>query len=131
MEGIKHIFDCNIDNEGNLRLEMVKLRAVAKKFPNTKVVMTLEILNTGDVEMMRSRYRNYILPKVIEAWRELGETYTEDQADIELVRNTTVRRKTVLEEDWVVPLEDLDRELLKRWTDEVTIFCSMNLSLIL
>jgi hypothetical protein len=118
-----------IDDQGTLRLNMVELREMTRQHPNQKVIVTLEILDGGDIQLMLSRYRNYILPKVIAAFRELGENYTPEQADKELIRHTTIRKKTVLEEDWVIPIEELDRELLKRWTDEITIFCSINLSL--
>lgn len=131
MEGVKHEFSGNIDNEGVLRLNMVQLRDMASKHPNKQVIVTVEILDGGDVEIMRAWYRNYVLPKAVEAFRELGENYTVEQADKELVRHTTVRKKKALSELWAVDLDDLDRELLKRYLDEVTIFCSTNLNLIL
>lgn len=131
MEGIKIEFSAQINEQGVLRMGMLEFKQAMKRYPNKKAVVTVEILDGGDVEMMRSRYRNYILPKVVEAYRDLGENYTSEQADRELVKHTTVRKKTVLNEEWIIALEDMDRELLKRWTDEVTIFCSMNLWLTL
>ena len=79
--------------------------------------------------MMKTWYNNYALPRIVEAWRELGESYTVEQADRELVKHTTVRRKTVLEEDWIIDFDELDRDLRKRYLDEVALFCSINLNL--
>ena len=73
----------------------------------------------------------YMLPKIVEAWRELGENYTSDRADVELIRHTTVRKKTVGDQLWILKLEDLDREMMKQWIDEVTIFASINLHIAL
>jgi len=131
MKGTTHTFNCQIDEKGMLRLNMVELRSITAKYPNRKVVLVMEILDTGDVEIMKSWYTNHILPKVIEAYRDLGENYTAKQADRELVRHTTVRRKAALEEEWIVDLADLDRTQLRMYLDEVVVFSSQNLSLIL
>jgi hypothetical protein len=131
MEGIKHEFSGNIDNEGVLRLKMIELRQLVKQHPNKQVIVTVEILDGGDVEIMKAWYRNYVLPKVVTAWRELGETYTVEQADYHLMRSTTVRCQHRNKEGGIAGVEDLDRENLKRYLDEVTIFASTNLNCIL
>jgi hypothetical protein len=131
MEGIKHEFSGNIDNEGVLRLNMVELRDMASKFPNKQVIVIVEVLSGGDVEIMKAWYRNYVLPKVVTAWRELGENYTTEQADNYLLRYTTVMYHYRNKEGGILTIKDLDREMMKRYLDEVTIFCSTNLNLIL
>jgi len=78
---------------------------------------------------MKSWYANHVLPKVIEGYRELGEYFSYQQADLELVRHTTIRKKNA--EEWVVDISDLDRNQLRLWLEEVKVFCSMNLSIIL
>ena len=127
MEGVKHEFSGNIDDNGVLRIKMTEFRYLAKQHPNTQVIVTVEILDGGDVEQMKAWYRNYVLPKVVVAWREFGESYTTEQADLQLRRLTTVcryRAGAFMREVW-----ELDREMMKRYLDEVTIFCSANLSL--
>jgi len=131
MEGIKHTLNCQVDQYGNLRVNMTELREIVKRYPNQKAIMTIEILDGGDTEVMKAWYRNYVLPKVITAWRELGENYTLEQADRELVKLTTVRKIQAAGEPWIANLEDLDRTELKRYLDEVALMCSMNLNLIL
>ena len=131
MEGIKQEFSGQIDDQGVLRMNMVELKDAMKQHPNKKVVVTVEILDGNDTEIMKAWYRNYVLPKVVEAWRELGENYTTEQVDWELVNHTIVRRKAAAAECWIASIDDLDRENLKRYLDEVTIFCSTNLNLIL
>ena len=130
MEGIKHEFNAQIDEQGVLRMGMREFKQTMKKYRNKKVVVTVEVLDGGDVEVMKAWYRNYVLPKVVEAWRELGENYTTEQADIQLGLLTTTRKKSQVDH-WITSVDDLDREELKRYLDEVTIFCSTNLNLIL
>lgn len=131
MEGIKKEFSGQIDDQGVLRMNMVELKQSMKQYPNKKVVVTVEILDGGDVEIMRAWYRNYMLPKVVQAWRELGELYTIDQADYQLRIHSAVTCQVRGKEGGAATIEDLDRELMKRYLDEVTIFCSTNLNLIL
>ena len=129
MEGIKKQFSAQIDDSGTLRMVMNEVREFVRHHPNQKAVVTIEVLNGGDCIMMKTWYNNYALPRIVEAWRELGESYTVEQADRELVKHTTVRRKTVLEEDWIIDFDELDRDLRKRYLDEVALFCSINLNL--
>jgi 3-keto-L-gulonate-6-phosphate decarboxylase len=131
MQGSKHTFNCQIDEHGTLRVNMEEIRQLTKKNPNRKVVMTLEILDGGDIEIMKSWYANHVTPRVVEAYRELGENYTAKQVDIELVRHTTIRKKQAMGEEWIVDIADLDRTQLRLWLEEVNVFCAMNLSLIL
>ena len=130
MEGLKKTFNFRIDDQGNLRMDMVEFREATKHHQNKAGIMTIEIMDGGDVIMMQTRYRKHILPKAIEGFRNLGNNYTAEQADIELVRHTVTRNKSVSGELWIIKLEDLDRELLKKYMDEVTIFMSQNLNTI-
>lgn len=131
MEGTKHTFQGHINDKGVLQVNMDELREKMRKHPGKQAIMTVEILDGGDIQMMLARYRNYMLPKIVEAFRELGENYTADRADVELIKHTTVRKKTVGHELWVIPLESLDREMMKQWIDEVTYFASINLHIAL
>ena len=134
MEGIKYEFSGQIDNQGTLRLNMVELREMTRQHPNQKVIVTLEILDGGDVEVMKAWYRNYVLPKVVEAWRELGENYTTEQVDVGLRSDYTTSCHIPMNNTNAVhvdSVDDLDRERLKRYLDEVTIFAATNLNLAL
>jgi len=131
MEGIKQTFNATVDNDGNLRLVMVELREFVRKYPNTRAILTVEILNAGDVEIMGSWYRNHVLPRVVVAWREIGEYYTDEQADRELRRLTTVCHKSYACEKTLIEFDDLDREQRKRYLDEVKLLCVTHLNCIL
>lgn len=131
MNGIKHTFQARISAKGVLQVNMTELNEIMRNYPNKQAVVTIEIMNQGDVQMMLARYRNHILPKVVKAWRELGENYTVETADRELRKHTTTCHQTWAGEKMIVPVDSLDRELLKQYLDEVNVFCSMNLSLIL
>lgn len=128
---MKHEFNAQIDEHGELRIDMVQLRGTVKKYPNQKAIVTIEVIDGGDVEMMLSWYRNYVLPKAVGAWRELGESFTTDQADEQLRCLTTACHRAMGGEKFIVTVEQLDREELIRYLDEVKLICSTNLNLVL
>jgi hypothetical protein len=134
MEGVKHEFSAQIDEHGVLRMSMLEFKQAMKQYPNKKAVVTVEILDGGDVEIMKAWYRNYVLPKVVEAWRELGENYTTEQVDVGLRSDYTTSCHIPMNNTNAVhvdSVDDLDRERLKRYLDEVTIFAATNLNLAL
>lgn len=112
-------------------MDMVEFRSFTKQHPNKSVVMTLEILDGGDTIMMLTKYRKGWLPKIVQAWRCFGERYTEDQADKQLRIHTTSCHKVWNGDIMIVTVDELDREEMKNYMDEVAIFCSQNLNLIL
>jgi len=128
MEGTKFTFNCQIDDQGTLRMDMVELRAMTGKYRNKKVVMSLEILDGGDTVMMLTRYWKHIIPKSIEGFRDLGTNYTPKQCDVQLRCQTTTCHMEWDNEIMIVPVEQLDRELLKKFIDEVVCFCAEHLS---
>ena len=129
MEGLKHTFNCQIDDHGTLRMDMVELRALTGKYRNKKVVMSLEILDGGDTVMMLTLYWKHIIPKAIAGFRELGNNYTAAKCDEQLRCLTTTCHMEWDNEIMIVPVEQLDRELLKKYTDEITLFCAEHLSI--
>lgn len=120
-----------VDDSGKLRLNMNELNEQLKPFKNCRASVIVELFPGGDTEVMKSWYRNHVLPKVIQSWRELGEAYTPDQADEQLRRLTTTCHKTLAGEPVIVPIEGLGRPELHRYLEEVKIFSSMNLNLVL
>lgn len=117
-----------IDNNGDLRLNMVQLREMIKPYPNRNISITIEVFTDDDVHSMRSWYKNFVLPKVVHAWSEIGERYTEDQADKELRKLTTTCHKS---DGTLSEIEDLDRPMLIQYLDEVKILASQNMNLVL
>ena len=131
MEGATHSFNCKIDDQGVLRMNMVEFKSITEKYKNKQVIMTIEILDQGDTVLMLTRYRKHIIPKAIEGFRNLGTNYTDEQCDNQLRCLTTTCHMEWNGEMMIVPVDQLDREMMKKFMDEVTLFCAENLNIIL
>jgi hypothetical protein len=108
-------------------MDMLELREYVKRYPNKQAIVTVEILDDGDVIMMQTWYKKHALPKVTAAFREYGNIFNEEKADNLLARESSVRSGT----NGIIPLEELPREKLKMFLDEVKVYCATNLSLVL
>lgn len=131
MEGQKSTFNFRIDDQGTLCMDMVEFREAVKHHKNKAGIMTIEILDGGDCQMMLTKYRKGWLPKIVQAWKCFGERYTEDQADKQLRIHTTTCHKQWNGDIMIVTVDELGREELKNFMDEVALFCSQNLNTVL
>lgn len=71
-----------ISADGHLLLPMVDLRNRCSRFPNKRVIVTLEVLNGTCTENQRAYYFGYVIPTIQAAMKELGELRNARQTDI-------------------------------------------------
>lgn len=120
-----------VDDEGTMRLPMNQLREEIKRHRGANVIVTIRVEDKGDTTIMKTWYRKHALSRVVRAWRELGENYTEEQADRELRKLTTVCHKKIADEEVIVDIDMLDRGEMLQYIQEVQLFSNINLNTVL
>ena len=112
-----------VSKDGKLLISgMDELNDALSKHKNAKVVGELRFYENGSTEAMIGYYYGKILPDVQRAYFELGNQFSIEDTDLELIRNYPIRFKTV---------HELSREQMKAYIAWVQQYASENLNLVL
>lgn len=74
-----------IGTDGKLRLPMDRLNAFFNANKGTRVVVVFEAAEQGSTAAQQSYYYRYVLPTIVQAYREQGTRMTPDDVDKQLL----------------------------------------------
>lgn len=74
-----------VDSDGRMRLPMDRLNAFFAAHKGERIVITVQAMQHGTSAAQRGYYYTYVLPTIVDAYRQYGNWLTPDDVDQQLV----------------------------------------------
>jgi hypothetical protein len=120
-----------INSTGDLEVNKPYLKQITRLFRDKHVQIDISVLDGRDGSQMVKYYKGYVIPKMQEAWKELGERFSDDYTDLMARKLTKVCHQNQGGERKLMEFEDLTYQDQTEFLDELKVFCLTNLNLVL